>query len=262
MGVAQGGISETKRAKQWARVPMQVTTAFSNTDTRHYADRVEVLNTNWVYLMAEPGARHNYGLTAPFRVHTAAFGTIPVVATLRLAQERTPDGLPVPMVVQARDETYPDAARPPGWPASTKYYDTEISAELYVEVERLKVDGVDLRLQAGCRTATPAELALHGEGFFRDDPDVEAHGVFATGKFTVVMGGPLTGTVDVPAFRQCKTSTSEDVSQLLTAAISGPDNAVSLHLGGGFHCGRFPDVGEYRPEVGCPAGTPPSVPLP
>lgn len=264
VGVAQGGITETKRAKQWVRVPMQVTTAFTHTTTvwpETY--RREVINTNWVYLMAEPGARYNYGLSAPFQVNAIAFGTIPVTATLRLSQERTPEGLPEPLAVRAVDEAYTgDGHKPPDWPSYQKFHDTDISAALYVEVEGLRVDGTDLRLRAGCRTASAATLDLHGEGFFDNDPDVEARGVYATGKFTVIMGGLLTGTADVPAFHRCRTRTGEDVSQLLTSTISGEGNAVTLHAGGGFSCGRFPNVGEYQPEVGCPAGTPPTVPLP
>ncbi|MFS3129371.1 hypothetical protein ACLM5J_13295 [Nocardioides sp. Bht2] len=265
--VVQGGASEARRAKQWVRVPMQATSLY--TTNRNLAPPEESghriwENTNYLYLMAETGARHHYGLSAPFTVRTTAFGTIPVSATLRLAQRRTSEDLPTPLIVQTLDEWYAGRVRPPSWgEVHTRYYDLNATDALFVEVEELTVDGVDLGLRAGCRTSTAAPVALHGEGFEVPDPEIDENNVLASGHFTAGKGGLITGTADIPAFANCRTESDEDVSRLLTAAISGPGNSLTLHVSPPAGCGRLlPDVGAYDPTVHCPSQIPPGITLP
>lgn len=267
LSVAQGGASKVTRAEQWARVPMQVSTVFNVTEPIPLPPgdprQQHRLATNWIYLMAEEGAAHPYGLSAPFSVHTVAFGTIPVTATLRLAQRRAPSGLPVPLMVYAYDDFY--SPPPPGWRAGLRIHDTDVTDRLELQVESITIDGHDLEITDDCRTREPARLTLHGNGFINGSPEVNDDALWESGHFAPGRGGLLSGTVDVPAFVDCRTPNGEDVSALLTATASGPDNAVTLHASGpSTACGSAtpPHPGEYDAALECPAWIPGEVTLP
>ncbi|WP_235738004.1 hypothetical protein [Nocardioides alcanivorans] len=268
----QGGAAEAKKAKQWTRVPMQVTTVYNLTQSVPLPpgdprmDRKKA--TNYLYLMPEANAPHNYGLTAPFTVRTVAFGSIPVTATLRMAQRRDAAGLPIPLVVTNYDDYYRSGTQPPDWPAwaGTRFYeDTEVAEQLDVLVQAVIVDGVDLGLRPGCKTVEMATLALHGAGFISRDPTVNELKPWLSGHYAPAAGGLLSGTVDVPAFASCVTESGEDVSALLTATVSGPDNGVALHANSPFvpctHT-NLPQVGEYDAAATCPDAIPGHVNLP
>lgn len=268
--VVQGGAAEAAKAKQWTRVPMQVSTAAT------IVDRVDLpgddprtsrtRSVNYIYLMAETGAPHNYGLTAPFTAHTVAFGAVPVTATLRMEQRRDAAGLPLPIVVTVFDDFY--RSRPPEWPTwalGRVYEDSRVSDTLEIWIESVTVDGVDLRLRPGCRTGSRAQLRLHGKGFLQGDPNVDELEPWHTGHYVAAQGGLLTGTIDIPAFTDCLTNSGEDVSALLTSAISSPGNAVSLHVNSPFTtctATNLPQVGEYDAATICPQAIPGRLSLP
>lgn len=258
--VVQGGAAEAARAKQLIRVPMQVSTAYAWVDSVQGApaDPVHEYHTatNFVYLMAEADAPHTYGMTAPFSVKTVAFGNIPVVATLRLAQRRTASDLPIPILFTAKDELMRTSGQ--------VYHDVDLSDVLSVQVESIAVDGEDLNLRPGCTTTQPATIKLHGNGFHSSDAWVDQSQPWLSDVYVPGLGGRLSGTVDVPGFERCVTRSGEDISPLLTAAVSGPDNAVSLHVSRVFmECTpqHPPLAGDYDATALCPDKLPGSVPL-
>ncbi|MFF2848126.1 DUF6801 domain-containing protein [Streptomyces sp. NPDC058001] len=81
----------------------------------------------------------------------------------------------------------------------------------------VKVNGTPLDVGPNCRTAKPFRVTLRGDF------------TSTTGRYiNVLIGGLLTGTVDIPAFTGCGTN-GEDVSPLFTASISGPGNLITMN---------------------------------
>lgn len=268
--VVQGGAADASKAKQWTRVPMQVSTVYNATvklplppgDPRTSSYQA----TNFVYLMSEAASPTPYGRTAPFQVRTVAFGSVPVTATLRMAQRRSEDGLPIAMVVTATDDYYKPV--PPDWPGNgsgRRYHDTHVAETVTVEVEKLSIDGEDLELDSGCRSSK-AKLTLLGKGYIEGAPGTSPDGrPWETGHYAPGKGGLLTGEIDVPAFAGCRTSAGEDISRLLTSTVAGDDNAVVLHVtgpGNGCTATNLPQVGEYDATSLCPGKLPGEVLLP
>jgi hypothetical protein len=81
------------------------------------------------------------------------------------------------------------------------------------------VNGVPLRVGAGCRTVRPVRLVLIGKG----DNTIPPRG------YTVSTGGPLSGMLTIPPFTGC--GVSENLDPLLTGSISGSGNFVKLTQG-------------------------------
>ncbi|MFE9852069.1 DUF6801 domain-containing protein [Streptomyces sp. NPDC005576] len=80
----------------------------------------------------------------------------------------------------------------------------------------VKVNGVPLDVGPACRTAHPYKVVLRGD-FTSGNPYLN-----------VLDGGPLNGTVDLPAFSGCGTG-GEDLDALFTASISGPGNTIAMN---------------------------------
>lgn len=280
-GIAQSGISEAAKARQWVQVPMQATAAFTTSHSIIYPqpdplDRAatQVL-TNYVYFVAPAGSEHNYGMSPKFTVRTVAFGAVPVEATLQLIQRRTADGLPAPIVATAPLTRFNNGPPENPGPARNTIDDTVIEDVVTLRVTRLVIDGVDLKLGGRCQTSEPGKLSLLGKGWRLDIDPVLTARPWETGNYVPGSGGRLTGTVDVPAFTGCLTPSGEDVSRLLTSTVSGPGNAVKLDVSEP-GCARPippatagngpPRPGETTPEAaGCvrPGLTiPPLVPIP
>ncbi|MEV0090809.1 DUF6801 domain-containing protein [Streptomyces sp. NPDC050738] len=79
----------------------------------------------------------------------------------------------------------------------------------------VKVNGVPLDVGNSCRTEKPFKVRFDGD--FRIYKNV-------------VLGGPLTGKVNIPRFSGCGTS-EEDLSPIFTAAISGNGNQIDMNQG-------------------------------
>ncbi|WP_162602360.1 hypothetical protein [Nocardioides daejeonensis] len=245
-------------------MPLQATAAYSiNRELREPGDpRYRYFETrNKLYLIAEAGAADTYGQTAPFTVRTVAFGSIPVVATLRLAQRRTAADLPVPFDVVTYDEGWPEPLKPAGWVTAHRYYDAQLQDEIDLVIETVRIDGVDLRLRPGCRTATHATLDLVGKGWFRGDPNdpVDEDDPGASGHYAAGSGGVITGTIDIPSFSSCRTPSGEDISPLLSSTVSGPGNEVVLTVGTPL-C-PLPPLGGYDARKHCDASNLPTTEL-
>lgn len=269
-GAAQGGISQAAKARQWAQVPMQVTAARQQTTGTEYPqpdplDRFSRrVYTISLFLVSPPGSEHNYGMSPKFTVRTVAFGAIPVEATLQLIQRRGPDGLPVPIVASSGITFFNVSG-------TAEYEDTVIEDDVTLRVTRLVVDGVDLGLAGRCQTAEPGKLSLFGRGW-NETEGVSRDYPWLQGRYFASAGGALEGSVDIPSFAGCTSSNGEDISRLLASAVSGPGNAVKLHVSGPVCTPNLaPSPGTTRPDQPgpnpalpvCPAEkVPPQVPIP
>ncbi|MFF8289790.1 DUF6801 domain-containing protein [Streptomyces sp. NPDC016309] len=98
---------------------------------------------------------------------------------------------------------------------------TKATAELWVRLSDVKVNGTPLDVGPACRTARPMRLTLAGRGWY--DAEGRPHG------YTVVTGGPLTGSATIPEFSGC--GATEDLDPLFTASLSGSGNHTRLTQG-------------------------------
>jgi hypothetical protein len=282
-GIQTRGLTQVKRARQWARIPLQAALVnFATAATAYYpeSDPEGRLTTSAtfanVFLSSPRGSAHGYGESLPFTVRTVAFGSIPVQARVQVVQARDERNLPIPFrtrLDQTKYRTIKDRSR---------YDPIRLSGQVGVQVLGLSVDGVDLGLAGSCRTTQPGALVLESPGGWVPDPpairtsakvkayadSLALHGIFSGG------GGAISGTVDVPPFTGCRTTSGDDVSQLLTATVSGSNNPVSVstpNLGLdscwtvvpplGFHKPRGPFQGD--PTIDCDQiATPYDFPLP
>ncbi|MFF9476075.1 DUF6801 domain-containing protein [Streptomyces roseolus] len=168
------------------------------------------------HLITKSTARLSYqgrAQTPPFRATFLTFGFTPTTATLVLEQTG-------PMSIDSDVLLiFPD-----------NIAETYVRAPLVLRVLDVRVNGTPLDVGPDCRTEKPLtspepdpatypgdHLVLVGKGQLINGTDAE--GYVLTG------GGPLTGTVTIPPFKDCGAG-GEDLDRLLTAAISGPDNHV------------------------------------
>ncbi|WP_067472865.1 fibronectin type III domain-containing protein [Actinomadura hibisca] len=93
-------------------------------------------------------------------------------------------------------------------------YTIKATARMSVRLHDVRVNGTPLEVGPRCRTVRPAELVLTG-----GTPEYKS----------ILLGGPLRGVYTVPPFTGC--GVGEDLSPLLTAAVSGPGNAVKMMQG-------------------------------
>jgi hypothetical protein len=268
-GVGQAGIAYSAKTAQWGKVPMQISAAFytngylkDESQWLPWPDRppreaVQEAVTH-VTFVSPPGAKHNYGISPEFSVRTVAFGAIPAEATLRMVQARQADGTPKPLVAMNQRMTLVGGNR---WDESDTYIDDAMT----IEVTGLSIDGNDLGLRQGCQTSTPAPLKLIGKGKFHGQADIDPVNPALSGHFLPAKGGLIQGTVTIPDFTGCVTSSGEDVSRLLTTSVSGEAMPVRLHVTAPA-CGRPvppalfglgpPPPGAITPEeAGCAALT-------
>ncbi|MFB7918789.1 DUF6801 domain-containing protein [Streptomyces sp. NPDC056061] len=101
-----------------------------------------------------------------------------------------------------------------GMGAEKKYFATA-SFTQSLRMHDVKVNGTPLDVGPDCRTEKPFKVVLNG-----DFPKY----------VNVFGGGPMNGTVDIPAFSGCGTG-GEDLDNLFTAAISGPGNVIAMNQG-------------------------------
>jgi hypothetical protein len=138
----------------------------------------------------------------PSRTTFLAFGFMPVSATLNLMEIGNLNAV----AIGAYDEG--DCTSP--CPTITT-----VSSYLYIRVTNVAVNGVPLSVGAGCGTA-PFDAVVTGTSASKPP-------------YSVTDGGPVTGTIDIPAFTSC--GVGEDLNPLFTASISGPHNASLLTQG-------------------------------
>lgn len=237
---SQGGLSYAKRAKQWFRTPIGMAVAeFINED-----DPVDDTR-KWIraegYFVSPKGAPDNYGYLEPMTVRSVGFGLMPVEATVQVSQRRE-NGYPIP--VRVKLETINDIRpRPPGdnnpfQIQNVTFKETTVSDSLNVRILNVKVDGVDLGLNGDCRTVEPAPVVMKGPAYYiadlRRTPEYEEQWYASHDPSTYyhpLRGGQLTGSMTIPPFTGCTTAAGDDLSNLMTLSVSGPDNPVVARTG-------------------------------
>lgn len=246
------GINEAAAAKQWLRLPALQNIAIAPPSQPLPNDplcrRGEHAGgqqySGEIYTVSPPGAPADFGFIGPFTVRTAAFGSVPVEADVVVSQLRDDRGLPIPLRYSQTFVTYCEHTSPfpplgGREPRPRAWLPAEVTGPVQIQVTALRVDGVDLQLTGVCAADRPSDLALTsnpghywdpdlvpGVDFAQAEGDVEA--LMSTSTFVATFGGLLLGSVDIPPFTGCDTAGADDVSRLLTAAVSGPDNRVEM----------------------------------
>jgi len=237
-------------AKQWIKPPVFQTVA-NNLQTqqlsdprctgrlgegieslRDYRAPVVFVNTD---VSANSAAR--FGRTQQFTVRTVAFGSVPVEADIALEQPRNPQNAVLPAILNQRVSDFCPGEGPFG--GGNWLSETALDGTVGVRVTGLRVDGVDVGPLPTC-AATEAQLSLSAPDYYSSDPEPSAEErpgagnalTLTTTYFSFVYGGLLTGTLDVPGFDNCSTPSGDDLSPLLTAAVSGDGNPVILRTPG------------------------------
>lgn len=237
---SQGSLSYTRRAQQWFRTPMGMTTA-----EFIYGNDPDDPNHQWVsaegYVVSPKGAPANYGYMEPMTVRSVGYGLMPVEATVQVSQRRE-NGYPIP--VRVRLENYNDKRpRPPGDPNPNVINDksfeaTTISDSFNVRILAVKVDGEDLGLDGNCRTVKPAPVVVTSPEYTIEDysrypgyADEWYRSHDPSTYYEPTKGGELTGSMTIPPFTGCTTKAGDDLSRLMTLSVSGADNPVVVRTG-------------------------------
>ena len=210
---------------------------------REYRAPVVFVNTD---LGADSAGR--FGRTQEFTVRTVAFGSVPVEVDIALEQSRNDQGAAIAAMLSQTSSSFcpgegPFPVRRPG-AGSTSQAQTDISlvGSIAVRITGLRLDGVNVGPLETC-TAPDAQLSLTAQDYFSWDPEptdeerppvdgADVDNRLSTKYFSLSGGGLLTGTLDVPDFSGCRTPGGDDLSPLLTAAVSSDGNPVTIRSEG------------------------------
>lgn len=245
-GAAQIGLTGSVKAQQWTQIPLTMTAVnaayWNQTWSRRNTQPGDKIDFEFAYdgsafFVSPSGSSDEYGDSAPITVKTLAFGAIPAEVTLQVTQQRDADGLPVPLKLRLHD-------------FRTKSADNKITnivnvakvqlrAPVDIRVRSIKVDGVDVGLGDECRTGSDALVKADAPELSVPVPKnydgggeyFEAVAFNPLESFYGIAGGTLTGSVDIPGFAGCGTATGDDMSPLLTSALSADNNPLSIRLG-------------------------------
>jgi hypothetical protein len=225
------------------------------------------------------GGGADVGLVAEVPVNLVAFGSIPATATLTMRAPRV-NGEVQPLMANIWDRNQGSAGcgpLPPGAPAVSALIDGQVE----IRLSGLTVDGTPVDLGQRCRTVRPADLWLWGEttrgGYFPGSGgNIGAYDGLHPGSqlplnHRLYFGRydgktiPPSDGVDVPRFVGCGTG-GENLSPLVTAMASGPDNPVRVVQSPIIPIGRIPledftQCDPFRPEV-CPLPGPEAPEMP
>ncbi|MER6117406.1 DUF6801 domain-containing protein [Streptomyces sp. NPDC001743] len=147
----------------------------------------------------------------PARGTFLTFGFMPTTAVMEMTQippKTGADGVPVPNIKSDIAIDLSDG--------SSKNI-TLITLDFTLRLHDVEVNGVPLDVGDSCRTSKPFSLSLEGR------MTRTAEGVIDG--YTLVGGGPLTGSVTIPPFSGCG-GADEDLDSLFTASISGESGYV------------------------------------
>lgn len=195
----------------------------------------------YMWVQSPRGADQPYGIFPPVRVHTVAFGSIPVTATVNVRQYShggVVDPIPFSQSFE-QDGTAPAGRIIPGYeeygpslgPTSVFVRGIQSHAPVEVRLSDISVDGVGLPVGPSCR-ASQARLDVTtatgwGEAAVLAGLRDPVKG--APDEFRVVGPAPsyLQGNIDIPAFTGCRNG-ADDLSRLITAMVSGSDNPLDI----------------------------------
>jgi hypothetical protein len=226
-GAAQVGIAGSIPSKQWVQLPVTLLAThvvFGYPEPTPPRASEFPLNI-WAFFVSPKSSKRTYGDSAPIRVRTVAFGSIPVDVTLQVRQQRTRSGTPSPIVLKTVNGNLENGE---------EYAGSEpIDEKVYIAVTAIKVDGVDLGIDSSCQTSEPGDLNIRGT--YAQTPNTPLQGQYdPEGDDDLILGVPggnASGTLDIGEFGRCATRTGDDISPLLTSALSGPDNPLRIRIG-------------------------------
>lgn len=257
------GLTEARTARQWVRIPSAQAVGFpGNAVERRDPTCLRLGKYSYtadysaqIFMLSPVGSAAKYGYIGPFTTRTVAFGSIPVEASIRISQQRDADNLPVPLRAKQKAAQFCPGLGPNAGHGQIEQslVDTEVTGSVDIDITSISVDGVSLRLKQTCRSKQPVALKLTAPDVFSLDPtlgvnnplippgadldqdadrDLVAKAILertmTSPYFNFGFGGLLTATVDIPPFAGCTTASGEDISPLLTSAISGPTNDLKL----------------------------------
>ncbi|WGL53036.1 hypothetical protein P5P86_04235 [Nocardioides sp. BP30] len=178
------------------------------------------------------------GAFPPIQVKTVAFGSIPVTATLQLHQTVV-DGKLEPLLDQTWAPRNPgDGGGAPCDKSFSAPVNSLVTGRVDISLTNLKVDGVPVEVGSSCRTVRPVDISLWGfDGYYPGQGgrlgQYDGAHAGSLGKLDSPYYGEQNGTsipastgIDVPPFTGCRDG-GDDVSPLITAMASGPDNPVA-----------------------------------
>lgn len=236
--VAQGGIAETAKARQWVAVaPTTVGYWSGQVRTEPNPEPGVVKRDTFrgeAFFVTPPGtADHPYGHLPRLRVRTVGFGLLPVEAVVEVSQRRA-GGRPIPVVATIVGDRLDDEPGG-GNNGSVRFYGVHIEDAFEVRVTQVLVDGVDIGLKGTCRTVRPAPVEMTGAAHVLpvgvDDQAAYYESLDPATYFHPTFGGQLTGTLDLPPFTGCTTSSGDDLSPMITLSVSGPGNRAVFEAG-------------------------------
>ncbi|WP_286690720.1 hypothetical protein [Aeromicrobium sp. REDSEA-S38_B2] len=253
----QVGRAGSPKTKQWAQVPLSMMSTSVIFTYKNWPDGAagEKTGTEFWYdtqafFVSPSGSPAPYGYSAPIHVRTLAFGSVPAEITLQVRQERRADGVPEPLRFRPHDYTLSRG----GNDTTSVVESASLEARVSIGVTRLKVDGVDVQLGPRCSTGSLGAVNLSSRRLAVDsdptlvnpqrnmedvvfDPEIYQYGI---------NGGTLQGTIDIPAFVGCTTASGDDVSPLLTAAVSEDGAPLSIRIGA-TNCQIYDEKFDARP---------------
>jgi hypothetical protein len=162
----------------------------------------------------------------PARATLLGFGFMPVTATLQLSEIGTLNAI----FIQSAPGKF-------GCTKRKQYCGlTTITARLDIHISDVNVNGTPLNVGPDCQTIHPFTVTLKGR----------------YPAYVIDVGGPLNGSVDIPAFKDCSDD-GDNLDSIFTASVSGPGNQTLLTQG--TPCGPPPGVSTFQ-------DCPPPVPTP
>lgn len=273
LNVPQLGLTGSVRAKQWAPIPLAMMASAVEFGFEFYDgpwDSNQTIDLRIrAFFTSPPGSPQNYGYSPLIPVRTVAFGAIPAEVVLQVGQARDDRGLPVPLEFIARTRAINGPADRPDL-AGINYIEEPpqpLSADVEVRVVAIRLDGVDVGLNGPCSTGPVSRLDLTMRTAVGENPrgnevrDPLLSVVHPDTHFYGEFGGSLFGDIDIASFQNCSTTTGDDISGIITSAISGDDNPVVAKTGiiscavydsNGLSVPNPPGVvSPYDPKSGC-----------
>lgn len=221
------------------------------------------------------GGGAEVGVLTETKVHLIAFGTIPATATLTMSVPRV-DGKVQPLMSHMWDRKAKGCAPlPPDLPKVSAL----VEGKVIIQLSDLQIDGVPVDLGPKCRTGRPADVYLW------NDPASGAYFPSSGGPLGAFEGlhpgsrGPLndpyyfedkgrtlpaSSGVDIPPFVNCG-ARGDDLSKLVSAMASGPNNPVRAVQGSLIFLDRIPleDLDMCATtDKRCPLPPPATPPMP
>ncbi len=253
------GVAGSVASQQWLRMPTMAiannivfdTTEQNTEDTSDGAVFYDARFAPEYFLVSPPGSAEPYGYGPVMPVRTVAFGSIPVEVEIQVRQQRDPDGLPVPISSYVVERYVYDSTSPSANGQRLLFLPASIDAQVSIAVLGLEVDGVDVGIGPRCSTPPTARLSAESPAYANPGGEEDLTVFDPRDGANGFVGGTFYGTVDIPGFTSCRTSTGDDLAPLLTSALSGPQNPVAVQYGSLF-CVSPDGEGPPRPGQSTP----------